>query len=156
MVRLRQPRRAHQPAAFYGETRTDDSIIVNEGYSDDAGVFRGALADNGHFKGKWANAKNQFDFDLTETNDSALIFSVYTLTDSAKLLPDNPNSPSATAAAYTVWPTAGSGEATVAWLQKALAPALKAGEPPLSCSKPAWILSSPVIKAAPATWTPPA
>lgn len=119
----------------YGETRTDDSIIVNEGYTEDDGVFRGTLSADGHFKGKWANAKNSFDFDLAENNDSALIFSMVTYADSAKLLPDNPNSPTATGTAYTVWPTAGSGEATVTFLQQSLAPGLKAGQLPTALLK---------------------
>lgn len=120
---------------FYGENRTDDSIIVNEGYTGEDGVIRGIVSADGHFKGKWINADNTFDFDLKENNDSAVSFSVVTFSDSAKLLPGNAQSPVATASAYTVWPTGGAAEPVITFLRQALAPGLKAGETPATLLK---------------------
>lgn len=120
---------------FYGETRTDDSIIVNEGYTDEDGVIRGHLGADGHFKGKWVNTKNNYDFDLTENNDSAITFSVVAFSDSTKLLPDHPNSPSATASSYTVWPTGGANEGVLSFLKRSIGPGLKSGETPASLLK---------------------
>lgn len=119
---------------FYGEKRTDDSVIVNEGYTETDGIFRGTVSADGHFKGKWVNVKNTFDFDLAENNDSAVIFSVIAYADSTRLQADKPNSPVATASTYTVWPTGG-GESVVAFLQKTLGPGVPQGSTPASLLK---------------------
>lgn len=120
---------------FYGENRTDDSIIVNEGYTEDDGAIRGLVSADGHFRGKWINARNNFDFDLSENNDSAVIFSVVAFTDSVKLLPDHPKSPAATASAYTAWPTGGAAAPVITFLQQSIAPGLKSGETPATLLK---------------------
>lgn len=105
-----------------------DSIILMEGYSQDDNAFRGMVSADGHFRGKWLGTKNNYDFDLVENNDSAIVFSLVSYEDSARLFQSNENSPVATVSSYTVWPTGGADDATITFLQQALNPGLKPGE----------------------------
>ncbi len=105
-----------------------DSIILMEGYGPDDNSLRGMVTTDGHFRGKWTGPKNNYDFDLPENNDSAIVFSLVTYKDSARLFPSNTTSPVATSTSYILWPTAGAGEASITFLQQSFAPGLKPGE----------------------------
>lgn len=105
-----------------------DSIILMEGYGPEDHSLRGIVTSDGHFRGKWTGSKNNYDFDLTENNDSAIVFSLVTYKDSARLFPSNASSPAATTSTYLLWPTGGAGEASLTFLQQSFAPGLRTGE----------------------------
>lgn len=85
-------------------------------------TFKGTLSADGAYKGTWSGNNKTFDFDLKADDTGAVLFDVFTFSDSVRLLPANPNSPLVVAASTAVWPAGGADTAALTAIREALTP----------------------------------
>lgn len=107
---------------FHNSTDTAQLSFTEYTVPDEDNTFKGQLSGDGTYKGTWAGKQRSFPFELKEDNTGAVLFDVFTSSDSALLLPANPKSPLGMAMASLVWPVGGADEATLETIRKALTP----------------------------------
>lgn len=104
---------------------TDDSArlsFTEYTGADTDNTFKGALTAEGQYKGTWSGKDRSYEFDLQEDNTGAVLFKVFTCSDSVLLLPTNPASPMGVAMSSIVWPSGGADDATLNIIREAIAP----------------------------------
>jgi hypothetical protein len=117
------------PIELYHKTEDTARLSFTENtMADEDNTFKGTLTAAG-YKGTWSNQQKSFEFDLKEVPEGAVLFDVFTCTDSALLLPANPKSPMALATACLVWPVAGANKVTLDSIRSALTPTGATGSP---------------------------
>lgn len=108
------------PIPLYYQPDSSDQILLAENTDPDVTrTFSGKITEDGHFKGVWKGVR-QFNFDLQEDHNGAVLFDVFTFSDSANLFYNNPESPMALASASIVWPVGGVDEAALAVIRQAI------------------------------------
>lgn len=112
------------PIQLFHNTEDTVQLSFSEWGTPEGGdnTFKGTLTDDGAYKGTWSGNNKTFDFDLKEELTGAVLFDVFTISDSALLFPANPKSPLGVASSTAVWPVGGADEAALAAVRKALTP----------------------------------
>ncbi|GEP95258.1 DUF3298 and DUF4163 domain-containing protein [Chitinophaga cymbidii] len=98
---------------YYQQDSSGQITLVENSDPDENQFFTGKLTDDGHFKGIWKGSR-QFEFDFQEDKKDAVLFDVFSFSDSANLFYNDPRSPMALASAGIVWPVGGADEAALA------------------------------------------
>lgn len=106
------------PIGLYNQQDSSGLITLAED-ADNEQSFSGTITSDGHFKGVWKGSR-QFEFDLQEDRNGAILFDVFSFSDSATLFYNNPKSPVALASAVIVWPVGGADEATLDVIRQAI------------------------------------
>lgn len=131
--------KAGEPIQLINQPDSGNQIILVEyATQDEANTFNGQLSADGHFTGTWKGAKNQYDFNLKEDYSQAVQFNIFTFSDSANLLYNNPKSPMGIASASIVWPVGGADEATLNVIKQVIA------APSHHLNDPALLVKAPI------------
>ncbi|WP_343700370.1 DUF3298 domain-containing protein [Chitinophaga sp.] len=96
---------------------------------DQDNTFKGTLSADGTYKGTWSGKGGACDFDLREDTTGAVLFEVFTSSDSVMLLPTHPKSPQGLAMCSMVWPIGGADESSLTLIRKTLTPGGAPAEP---------------------------
>ncbi|WP_168208669.1 DUF3298 and DUF4163 domain-containing protein [Chitinophaga sp. XS-30] len=114
------------PIPLYHQQDSSGRIVLAEysGMDDTPPVFTGEITPDGHFKGRWVGSR-QFEFDLQEDTKGAVLFDVFSFSDSAVLFYNDPGSPMAIASASIVWPVGGTDEAGLEVIRQAIGKSIR-------------------------------
>ena len=110
-----------EPITIWGSPNDNGKIVINENTDPkEERFFTGQLDSIGNFKGIWRGKGTSYPFTLKADFSDAIGLDVYFASDSVKLLPGNPGSPTGEASNILLWPSASTDEATADFIRKAV------------------------------------